>query len=46
MLQQTALPGKFIGPAQHGLNLGGQHVQVKGLGDKIVASHVHRHHDV
>ena len=38
--------GKIICAAQNGLNLRQQHVQVKGLGDEIVAAHVHGHDDV
>ncbi len=45
-LQHAHLPLKRIGAAQKRTDLGGQHVQIKRFGDKIVAAHVHRHDDV
>lgn len=40
------LPAEVVGPAQHGLHLSGEHVQIKGLGHKIVPAHVDRHDDI
>ena len=31
---------------QQGLNLGRQHLQIKGLGDEVVPAHVHGHDNV
>ena len=45
-LQQGCGGAEVVGPAQEGLDLGGEHVQVKGLGHEVVAAHVHGHDDV
>ena len=37
---------KIIAPPEQCLDLGHQHRPVKGLGNKIVATHIHRHDDV
>lgn len=37
---------KIIAPPEQCLDLGHQHRPVKGLGNKIVSAHIHRHDDV
>ena len=46
IFQQGCGGAEVVGPAQEGLDLGGEHVQVKGLGHEVVAAHVHGHDDV
>ena len=46
MLQNRQTAAKIVSTAKHGLDFGDQHRQIKGLGDKIVPTHVHGHDDV
>ena len=46
MFQKSLFPVIIIGPSQHCLDLGGHHHLVKGLGDKIISSHLHGHNNI
>ena len=46
VLQHGGLAGEVVGPAQGGLNFGGQHGQVKRLGDEIIRALVDGQHNV
>ena len=44
--EQVGGTGEVIGSPQHGLHLGGEHLQVKGLGQQVIPAHLHGHHQV
>ena len=46
VLEHGRCRAELIRPAEKSLHLGNEHVHIKGLGDKIVAAHVHRHDNV
>ena len=46
VFNQPALSRKIIRPPEQGLNLRRQHREIKGFCDKVIASHIHRHHDI
>ena len=46
VLQQILICPKFVGAAQESLNLGKEDILVKGLGDKVVSTHIDGHNNI
>ena len=46
MLQQILIRPELIGAAQEALDLGKEDILVKGLGDKVVSTHIDGHDNI
>ena len=46
MFQKTAVLSECVGAPKHSLHLGSQHIQVKGLGNKIICATAHGHNHI
>ena len=46
VLQQILIRAKFVRAAQEPLDLGKENILVKGLGDKVVSTHIDGHNNI